>query len=139
MTFFSNALKTTSKFGNHLTKDVRKFGGQALQEAAAVENFVDKKALPSMEKASKIVNTGLQVAEVVAPFVAPEALPFIEGVRQVNKRVGSGLHQINKGLTAGHQVSSAVKHLRRNDIGGAIADGLDARKTASSIENPFKR
>jgi hypothetical protein len=139
MSFFSHALRGASKFGNKLGRGARKFGGNALREAGHIEKFVEHKALPTLEKVAKGASTALKVAEPFAAIVAPEALPFLEGARQGLKVGQSALHQANKSIEIGHKVASTVHHLRKGDVPQAIAGGMEARKQASGLENPFKR
>jgi hypothetical protein len=139
MTFFAHALKSSTKFGKRLGKGVRKFGGEALHEAVDIEKFVEKKALPTIEKVSKTVGKGLKIAEVGASFVAPEALPFLIGLDGANKAIGKGLHTANKSIEIGHKAVGAVNHFKRGDVPQAILGGLEIRKQASGLENPFKK
>jgi hypothetical protein len=89
------------KFFNQIDKGIHRFGRGFVK----VEKYLDKKIVPTIEKANKIIGKDiLPIAELGASFVAPEALPFLEIARQSSNRLGRATKKVKKGIEISKQL-----------------------------------
>jgi hypothetical protein len=129
MGFFNNV----SHSFNKLSHSTQKFANKAIKSSLVAGKYLEKKALPAIEAVNSKIHKGLGFIEPIAAIVAPEALPFLEGARRASGYLDTGLSKVHKGIDLAHTVKSTVNSIKNNDAGGAISNGLKARKQTAGL------
>ena len=136
MAFFNHIGKSIHKFSNSVKHgSIRKFANQAVKAAKVGGKFLERQALPALEKATKFANTALTVAEPFIAVAAPELLGGVEIARRGTKYLDKGLMKVELGIDLAHTVKKTAGQIKQGDMSGAITTGLKARKQGRSLIN----
>jgi hypothetical protein len=122
------------------TSRVKKFGKLVLHDADIAEQFVEKKALPTIEKANKITDTALKVAIPISAFVAPEATPFLIGAEVGTHQLGKVLKKTHKAIEIKNKTIKGINHLHKGEYGKGTLSLIESHKAVKHlVKNPLTK
>ena len=94
-------------------------------------NYVEKKALPTIERVAGKIAKGIDKYGIpIVAVTAPELLPAAYAARAVAGATQKGAKQIRGGIGTGRQIVASAK---KGDVGGVIQGGQKLRKQAEGL------
>lgn len=123
-------------FFKHVGAGFRRFGSEAGKDLKSAGKFIEKKALPVIEKVAKGVATGLKYATPVIGVLAPELLPVALGAGALAKTIGTAAGASRKAIGAGREIVGGIKSGSAKKIISGIEKGAQAGNTIMKISAP---
>jgi hypothetical protein len=90
-------------------KGLRNFGNSVESGFNKGVRFVEKKALPLVEKVAGGISKGLSYATPVLGMIAPELLPIALGANALAKTIKSGAHSGIQAIESGRKIVKEVQ------------------------------
>lgn len=121
------------KFGTKAIGEVRKFGTKHGAEINKAADFLQKNALPTIEKVGRGVAEGAKVAAPIIGEINPTAGRIVglvgRGAGMAAKAAGESNRAITKGRAALPQVNKIVSDVEAGNLAGAYGRGQKLQRT----------
>ena len=108
-------------FGSKLSRDFHLIGGKVSHVVSEVDDALERKVLPTIERGSRIADKFLELATPASAFIAPEFTPALIGARIANKGLLKTTVGIEKTLGRSQKLVSNVKE---GNILGALDQAI---------------
>tara|TARA_R110002126_G_scaffold291537_1_gene453503 strand:- start:13825 stop:14214 length:390 start_codon:yes stop_codon:yes gene_type:complete len=109
MGFLSKSFEGLRKFGTKSIGEMRKVGTKYGGQVSGVADFLQKNALPTVEKVGRAVSTGAKVAAPIISQLNPTAGKVVGLIGKGAGMAADAARKADRGITEGRQIVSNVK------------------------------